>query len=71
MKRTVHNPMEARALVKEAIDRGDIDSVNEVSWFTHSGVYLFTTQKPFLDCIDEILFLDLEVAKKAYGDSKK
>lgn len=71
MKRTVHNFIEAKTLVKESIDRGDIDSVDEVSWFTHEGVYLFTTQKPYIDAIDEVLLLDLSVAEIAYRNSKE
>lgn len=71
MKRTVHNANEARALIREAIERGDIDSINEVSWFTHSDTYLFTTQKPCIDSIDKVIFLELSVAEIAYRNSKE
>lgn len=63
MKRTVHNALEAKTLIKEAIEMGDVDSINDVSWFTHSGDYIFTTKTPFINSIDKVLFLNLSVAE--------
>jgi len=42
----VHNKMEALTLVKEAIRMGEEENYYDTSWETHSGEYLFHTEKP-------------------------
>ena len=58
-KERVHNEKEARALMKEALQRGEIDLYDGTEWRTHEDKYLFTTQKPFPDCDDELNCVDL------------
>lgn len=43
MKTTVHNEFEARALIKELLERGENERLSCLRWYTHTGEYLFTT----------------------------
>lgn len=55
-KQTVHNELEARALIKEAYQRGDQDEYDNNKWFTHAGEFLFTS---------EIRFTEFELHQKS------
>jgi len=43
MKNTAHNLNEVKALTKEMILSGDIETFNGMTWYTHAGEYICRT----------------------------
>jgi len=65
----VHNLLEARTLINEAINQNDTDKYNGTEWRTHDDKYLFHTQKSSIDS-DDLHEINLVEAEKTYNRSK-